>query len=110
MAGVCGAFADSTTMPAYLIAKVDVTDWARYREYMQATPGAMARFGGKFIARGGQVVTLEGPAETRRVVIIEFPSLDQAKAFYHSEEYTRAKKLREGAATGQFLAIEGTAT
>ena len=84
-----------------------MTDWERYREYTRATPTAIERFGGKFIVRGGETITLEGPQETARVVIIEFPSLDTAKAFYHSEEYSRAKKLREGAATGQFLAIEG---
>jgi uncharacterized protein (DUF1330 family) len=94
-------------MPAYLIARVEVTDWPRYQEYMKATPGAIARHGGKFIVRGGEMVTLEGPPETRRVVIIEFPSLDQAKAFYHSEEYAQAKKLRDGAATGQFLTLDG---
>ena len=96
-------------MPAYVIARVQVTDWEQYREYMKATPAAIARFGGRFVVRGGEMITLEGPQETGRVVIIEFPSLDKAKAFYHSEEYPRAKKLREGAATGQFLAIEGCA-
>ncbi len=97
-------------MPAYIIARVAVTDWDRYREYTKVTPAAIARFGGRFIVRGGQMVTLEGPPETGRVVIIEFPSLDQAKAFYHSEEYSAVRKLREGAATGQFLAIEGCAS
>jgi uncharacterized protein (DUF1330 family) len=96
-------------MPAYVIARVQVTDWEQYREYMKATPAAIARFGGRFVVRGGEMITLEGTQETGRVVIIEFPSLDQARAFYHSEEYSRAKKLREGAATGQFLAIEGCA-
>jgi uncharacterized protein (DUF1330 family) len=96
-------------MPAYIIVRVQVTDWERYREYMKATPAAIQRFGGRFVVRGGEMVTLEGPQETGRVVIIEFPSLDQAKAFYRSEEYSRAKRLREGAATGQFLAIEGCA-
>ncbi len=94
-------------MPAYLIARVDVTDWTRYREYVKATPGAIANYGGRFLARGGEVITLEGPTETRRVVLIEFPSLAQARAFYHSPEYGEAKKLRAGAATGEFLAIEG---
>jgi len=94
-------------MTAYLIARVQVTDWERYREYMKATPAIIQKFGGRFVSRGGEMITLEGPPETGRVVIIEFPSLDQAKAFYHSEEYSLAKKLREGAATGQFLAIEG---
>jgi uncharacterized protein (DUF1330 family) len=96
-------------MPAYLIARVQVTDWERYREYMKATPAAIEKYGGKFVVRDGEMITLEGPPETGRVVIIEFPSLDQAKTFYHSEEYSRAKKLREGAATGHFLAIEGCA-
>jgi len=94
-------------MPAYLIARVQVTDWSRYREYTKATPAAIERFGGRFIARGGETVTLEGPEETGRVVVIEFPTLDQARAFYSSEEYTCARKLREGAATGQFVLIEG---
>ena len=96
-------------MPAYLIARVHVTDWERYRRYTKATPAAIKKFGGRFIVRGGEAITLEGPPETGRVVVIEFPSLDQAKAFFHSEEYSRAKKLRQGAATGQFLAIEGYA-
>ncbi len=94
-------------MPAYLIARVEVTDWDRYREYVKATPGAIAKHGGRFLARGGDMVTLEGPNETRRVVLIEFPSLDQAKAFYYSPEYTEAKKLRAGAAKGEFLAVAG---
>jgi len=83
-------------MPAYLIARVQVTDWERYREYTGATPAAIAKYGSRFIVRGGETINLEGPPETGRVVIIEFPSLDQAKAFYFSEEYSRAKKLREG--------------
>lgn len=94
-------------MAAYLIARVEVTDWSRYREYTKATPAAIARYGGKFIVRGGEVVTLEGEPESRRLVIIEFPSLEQAKAFYHSPEYSGVKSLRVGAAVGQFLAVEG---
>jgi uncharacterized protein (DUF1330 family) len=94
-------------MPAYIIARVEVTDWTRYREYTKQTPGAIARYGGKFIVRGGEITTLEGEPETRRLVVIEFPSLDQAKAFYHSPEYSQVKALRAGAAVGQFLAVEG---
>jgi uncharacterized protein (DUF1330 family) len=96
-------------MPAYIIARIEVTDWERYRQYTKATPAAIEKFGGRFIVRGGETITFEGPTETGRLVVIEFPSLDQAKAFYNSEEYAKAKKLREGAATGQFLAVEGYA-
>ncbi|MCK5256773.1 MAG: DUF1330 domain-containing protein [Deltaproteobacteria bacterium] len=94
-------------MAAYLLARVEVTDWDRYKEYTKKTPGAIAKYGGKFIVRAGDMVTLEGPEETRRVVLIEFPSFEKAKEFYYSQEYQEAKKLRAGAATGQFLAIDG---
>ena len=97
-------------MPAYIIARVNVTDVARYSEYMKVTPGVIARFGGRFIARGGESVTLEGQPETDRVVLIEFPTLTAAKDFYHSEQYREAKILREGAATAQFFAIDGVTT
>jgi len=96
-------------IPAYLIARVEVTDWNQYRKYTDATPAIIERFGGKFIVRGGEVVTLEGPPETRRVVIIEFPTLERAKAFWHSKEYSEVRKLREGAAVGQFMTIDGYA-
>ena len=96
-------------MPAYIIVRVQVTDWERYRQYTKATPTVIEKFGGRFIVRGGETTALEGPPETARLVVIEFPSLDQAKAFYGSEEYSQVKKLREGAATGQFLAVEGCA-
>ena len=54
-------------VPAYIIARVDVTDWDRYREYTKATPAAIAHFGGRFIVRGGEMLTLEGPEEMRRL-------------------------------------------
>jgi len=96
-------------MPAYFIGRIEVTDPSRYSEYMKATPGVIAKYGGKFIARGGETTTLEGPEETRRIVIIEFPSLEAAKAFFQSAEYQQAKQLREGAAEAQFIAVEGVA-
>ena len=58
-----------TDMTAYLLIRVAVTDWDRYREYMALTPAALAKYQGRFIARGGESVTLEGPQETRRLVI-----------------------------------------
>jgi uncharacterized protein (DUF1330 family) len=94
-------------MPAYVIALVAVTDMQRYREYMKATPSVIAEFGGKFIVRGGEAVTLEGAPETRRIVILEFPNLEQAMAFYHSPEYAQVKELRKGAATGDCFAVDG---
>lgn len=94
-------------MTAYIVAHVDVQDWKKYREYMKHTPRCIARFGGRFVARGGETVTLEGPPEALRIVLIEFPSIEQAKAFYHSDEYVRTKTLREGGGSARFVAISG---
>ncbi len=97
-------------MAAYIIGRVQVTDWTRYAEYMKLTPGIIAQYGGRFIARGGEFLTLEGPEETNRVVIIEFPTYEAAQQFFHSEEYSHAKTLREGAANAHFFAIDGLPT
>jgi len=94
-------------MTAYLIARIDVTDMEQYKEYTKLTPAVVEQFGGKFIARGGDVVTLEGEAENRRIVLLEFPSVEQAQAFYDSPGYQAAKAVRAGAATAQFIVING---
>ena len=94
-------------MPAYLIARVNITDPARYQEYVKRTPAAIAKYGGRFIVRGGAVTALEGPPEHDRVVVIEFPSVDRAREFWASPEYAEAKSKRLGAATGQFLLVDG---
>ena len=94
-------------MSAYLIIRVAVSDWDKYRAYMARTPDALAKYQGRFIARGGATVTLEGPAETRRVALVEFPSLALAQAFYQSPDYQAAKALRDGACEAEFLAVEG---
>ena len=96
-------------MPAYVVVRVEVTDWGKYNEYLEVTPGTIAQYGGRFIARGGEMATLEGPEETRRLVILEFPSLAKAKTWYNSKEYQNAKKLRAGAAKGSLVAIDGVA-
>ena len=94
-------------MPAYVIARVEVPDWDKYNEYLKVGPGTIAQYGGRFIARGGELAALEGPEETRRMIILEFPSLAKAKAWYNSKEYQDAKKLRAGASIGSLIAIDG---
>src|SRR5687768_7714128 len=81
----------------YIIAQVDVTNPQPYAEYAKLSPGIIAKFGGKFLARAGRTVTLEGTPARSRVVIVEYPSFEQAQAFFSSPEYQQAKKLREGA-------------
>ncbi|WP_423920536.1 DUF1330 domain-containing protein [Candidatus Poriferisodalis sp.] len=94
-------------MAAYVITRINVTDPAQYEEYKKLSPGAAAAHGGKFIVRGGESVTLEGPIEDRRLVVLEFPDIDSAKAFYDSELYVQARAVRAGAAEFQMVAVEG---
>jgi len=92
---------------AYMIVTVDVTDPDQYRQYTDRAPAAIAKYGGRYLARGGRTVTLEGDTESRRVVVLEFPSLEQAETCYRSPEYQEAKSHREGAANARFFAVEG---
>ena len=94
-------------MTAYMIVQIDVTNMEQYREYTKLTPAIVEKFGGQFIVRGGDVVTLEGQPETRRIVVVQFPSVEAATNFYNSDEYQVAIKVREGAATGQFIVVPG---
>jgi uncharacterized protein (DUF1330 family) len=92
---------------AYVLVQVDVTNTQQYGEYAKLSPGIIERFGGRFVARGGRSETLEGAKTPTRVVIVEFPSYERALQFYNSAEYQAAKKVRAGAATAQFVLVEG---
>ena len=94
-------------MTAYLVCRIDVTDMTQYQEYMKLSPNILKQYGGKFIARGGNVLTLEGEPETRRMVMVEFESREAAETFYNSDEYQHAISVREGAATAQFVVVDG---
>ena len=90
-------------MPAYLICRIRVTDPQRYDEYKRLTPAAIAKHGGRFIVRGGPVTTLEGPDEHDRVVVIEFPTMVRAKAFWDGPDYAAAKARVFGGGGAQIL-------
>ena len=92
---------------AYVLVQVDVTNPTQYAEYMKLSPGIIEKFGGRFIARGGRTTTLEGTPARGRVVVVEFPSFERAQEFYNSAEYEAARKVRAGAATPQFVLVEG---
>ena len=94
---------------AYLIADVEVSDPGRYAGYTALSPGAVAAAGGEFVVRGGRHETIEGHWTPGRVVVVRFPSLDAARAFYDSERYVAARAQRAGA-TSRFnmIIVEGT--
>ncbi len=96
----------ATSRRAYLMVQVDVTDADRYAGYARVAPDIVAKYGGRYLARGGRSITLEGPPARGRVALLEFPSVEAAERFYSSPEYTEARKLREGAGSAQLVVVE----
>ena len=91
-------------MPAYVIAGIEVTDPEAYRGYTSQVPGIVERFGGKFVVRGGQAENLEGEAP-RRLIVLEFPNVERARAFYTSPEYQKIIPIRQRNAKTSFLTL-----
>lgn len=94
-------------MPAYAIFDITVHDPVRYEEYKKLAPPAIAAYGGKYLVRGGQMDVLEGDWEPSRVVILEFPTAEQAKAWIDSPEYREARALRHATATTNAILVVG---
>jgi len=94
-------------MSAYVIANIDVQDPVRYADYIELTPGTIAPFGGRFIARGGRAERLEGEVAVHRIVVLEFPSYAQAKAWYDSDGYRVARAIRQSVSTGSLILVDG---
>ena len=94
-------------MAAYVVLNIEVTDSARYPEYARAAGPTVAQYGGTYLARGGTAEALEGSVTPRRVVIIQFPSYERAKAWWDSEEYRAPKSVRQSAAISDTLIVDG---
>ena len=93
-------------MPAYVIADVKVTNPAGYEPYRLLAAGT-ARFGGRFVVRGGAAQLLEGSPAPERIVVIEFPDADTARRWYHSDAYQEALKIRHANSTARLILVEG---
>ena len=94
-------------MPAYVIVDCEVSDPERYEIYKQLAPPAIAKYGGRYLVRGGEVTPLEGDWRPNRVVILEFPDVETAKRFHASPEYGMARAKRAGAATMNMILVPG---
>jgi uncharacterized protein (DUF1330 family) len=94
-------------VPAYVMANVEVTDPLRYEDYKRMVPPTIAKYGGRFIVRGGRCEVLEGEWRPNRLVLLEFPSAEQARAWWHSPEYADARALRQATSSGTLLILEG---
>ncbi len=94
-------------MSAYIIARINVTDPDRYPDYTAETPALIAKHGGRIVVRGGDPATLEGPEETRRIVVIEFPDRAAAEAFYNDAAYVPVRAIRWEAAESELILVDG---
>ena len=94
-------------MTAYIIGRITVEDPDRYPDYTDETPALIAKHGGRFVVRGGAPATLEGPEETRRIVVIEFPSRAAAEAFYNDPDYEAVRAIRWEAAVSELIIVDG---
>jgi uncharacterized protein (DUF1330 family) len=94
-------------MAAYFIVEIDIQDPAGFEEYRRQVPATIERYGGRYLVRGGQHETIEGDWRPKRIVVLEFPSVEQAKRWYDSEEYRRLKPLRLRTARGHIVLVEG---
>ena len=92
---------------AYVIANVEVTNPEQYEEYKRLSTIAMKAHGAEVCVRGGKVEVLEGDWSPKRLVMLKFPSVEQAKAFNNSVEYDAARKSREGIAVMRMIVVDG---
>ena len=94
-------------MAAYVVVDIDVHDAVRYDDYKQLAPPSIAAYGGKYLARAGKTEILEGTWVPKRLVILQFDTLERAREWLDSPEYAPIKKLRHQAALSNMVAIEG---
>ncbi len=94
-------------MHAYVIVEVRVTNPEPYAAYRDLAGASVTRHGGRFVVRGGAVTPLEGDWQPQRFVVIEFPSVEAAKAFYYSDDYQEALKVRLANSVGKAFIVEG---
>lgn len=94
-------------MAAYLIVQVNVNDPERYENYKKMVPPTLEPYGGRFLVRGGKVENLEGSWNPARMVVIEFDSVERAKAWWGSSEYAEAKALRQATADTEMIVAQG---
>lgn len=95
-------------MAAYLIAQVEVTDPELFEQYRRQVPAVIEQYGGRYLIRGGKVEVVEGDWHLPRLVVLEFPTMEQLLRFYNSPEYGPLLGLRHRAAKSVVALVEGT--
>ncbi len=94
-------------MVAYVIVQIEIEDAEKYEQYRAGVPATVEAHGGRYLVRGGRIDHLEGEAPLPRVAVLEFPSFEQAKAWYDSDDYADLKRLRQSASRANAILVEG---
>ena len=94
-------------MSAYIVVDIRVRDPEGYAQYRAAVPPLVAQYGGRYLVRGGALEVMEGDWQPERLVVIEFPSVEQAKAFLHAPEYTSLRATRRATTDSNLVIVQG---
>jgi uncharacterized protein (DUF1330 family) len=92
---------------AYFVADVDIRDPEKFEDYRTKVPALVERYGGRYLVRGGELHPVEGDPGVKRLVIIEFPSVEAARRFNTSAEYVPLLRLRRESAASEIVPVEG---
>ena len=94
-------------MAAFVIVDIQVTDAARYETYKAQAEATVTAYGGRYLVRGGAARVLEGDWQPGRMVVLEFPDMERALAWWNSEEYRAPKALRHATARSKMMVLDG---
>jgi uncharacterized protein (DUF1330 family) len=94
-------------MPAYLISDATMRDREAFQTYRARAADSIAKYGGRYLVRGGEIEPLEGSWSPRMIIIVEFESVEQARAWYRSAEYAFALEVRDAALSRNLVLVDG---
>ena len=95
-------------MSAYVIVEIEIVDPVGYEEYRKLAGATVEKYGGKYIVRGGKAEVLEGDWNPKRIVVLEFPTMERAKQWLNCEDYREPRKMRHRTAKTNMILVEGT--
>lgn len=98
---------DGYVMPAYVIFDVEISDTEKYQEFMTGVKPALEKAGAQYLARGGEHKVYEGDWQPRRIVLLEFPSVDAWEEFYNGPTYQNLKQVRDACSSARLVGVEG---
>lgn len=94
-------------MAGYVIVEIDVKNSEEYEEYKRLAAPTVEAAGGRYLVRGGKTEVLEGDWQPKRIVVLQFDSVEQAKAWWHSEVYAPIKAIRHRTTNSRMIVVEG---